>query len=64
MTNKFGKYSAINCQLSPGNLIVDFFCCILWDLFPLLSENTFSLTTNLFSYFNKNLKGKVQQSVN
>lgn len=65
MTKRSGEYSAVNCQLLLGNLIVRFF--LLYPLgCSLLGNQKMSLcSTNLFLYFNQNKdKEKVQQKIN
>lgn len=53
MTERSGEYSAVDCQLLLGNLIVGFFCCILWDLLYLVIRKCLCVVQTYFCILTK-----------
>lgn len=53
MTERSGEYSAVDCQLLLGNLIVGFFCCILWDLLYLVIRKCLCVVQTYFCVLTK-----------
>ena len=58
MTKRSGEYSAVNCQLLLGNLIVDFLCCIFWDLLYLVIRKCLCIVRTYFRILNKTMTKK------
>lgn len=47
MTKKPDKYIAVNSQLPPVNLILNFLCCILWGLLSFVIRKCLSTKCKL-----------------
>ena len=59
MTKRYDKYSGVNSQLLPGNVMLGFLCCILRGILSFVIRNDILLNANLFYILIKYCKDKM-----